>query len=213
MMKKYVILLSAILVILMFASTSSASFSFLNSGICERLQENPVFRNVLLRISQIVANSDNDLMNSDGQTENVILQETTDVDGEITPDNGNEVVIEEDDAGETPTIDIDGEEGATLNEEQTVVENGEVGTTGNITVEIDGEYGRTIERVIEIITENTVNVGTILQRVVDRIYAPGTTESDGIAENVVDTVVVVGGSGGASDNNIADTVVVTTNNQ
>jgi len=176
MIKKYIILISAILVILMLASTSSASFLFSKGEIYERLQESSIFRNALDRVSQIISHDDSSV--------------SIDIIGEVTPDNRDAVVVEENDLGETTTVDVNGEEGATLNDVVIVDENGEEGATNEITVDEDGENGRTIERVIDIITENNVVIGTVLQRIIERTFAPGTTESSGVTENIVDNVVV-----------------------
>ena len=171
MIKKYIILISAILVIGIFTSTSSASLLSTKAGLFERLQESTIFRKIVERLSQVTTNiensisndadEDNDIPESDGPEEDVLMPEKIDVDGEVTPDNGNEVATEENDPGETPTVDTNGEEGATLNDEVTVDENGEVGTANNITVEQDGETGRTLERVIEIVKEHSVIIGAM----------------------------------------------------
>jgi len=200
MIKKYMILISAVLVIAIFTSTSSASLLSTKARLYEILQENTTFRRIVERISQITtsvedsisndADEDIDIPESEGPEEDVLLPETIDVDGEITPDNGDEVVVEEDDSEENPTVDTNGEEGTTLNDEPTIDENGEVEATNDITVEEDGEEGRTIDRIIEVVTETNTVFGDVLQRIVERTYAPGTTESNGSAENIVDNVVV-----------------------
>ena len=212
MIKKYVLVPAVLLIILLFTSTSTASLLSSKQSIYERFQENSVFGNLLEKISQIVSYNDNnmaieadsddedDLMDSDGPEEDVLLpEETVNVDGEITPDDGNELVVEDGDLGDNPTIDIDGKEGATLNDE--------------VTVETDGEEGRTLVRIIDIITENNEKIGAMLQKVVERTFAPGTTESEGVAENIVDTVVVVEGSEVTAENSIVENVVVTVNEE
>lgn len=208
MIKKYVVIMSLILVILMFTSIGSASFLSSRTKIYERFQENSIFRKVLDRLTQSISQNsniasintgendeDDDLIDQDGPDEDVLLPDVIDVVGEVTPDNGDEVVTEEDDLGETPTIDINGPEGTTLNDEPTVNQ--------------DGENGRTLERVIEIVTENNEIFGAMLEKVVERTFAPGTTESNGIAEAIIDTVVVVGESTGTAGSTIADNVVLT----
>ena len=222
MIKRYVMLISAILVILMFTSTSSASFLFYEEKIYERLPENSPLRKILDRFSQvIVSNNDNSVSIydenddedydvkyddgehdaddlGDGPIEDILLPNVLEEGFYWTPDGGNEPVVEEDNLGTPPTIDIDGEEGTTLNEDPIIDE--------------DGEIGRTLYRVIEVITEINVKIGPMLEKIVEHTYAPGTTESDGVAENIVDTVVVAGEPGGTAENNIVDNVVVTDNN-
>ena len=51
MIKKYMILICAILVIIIFTSTSNASFLFSKGGIYERFQERLAFKKILDRIS------------------------------------------------------------------------------------------------------------------------------------------------------------------
>jgi len=55
MIKKYVVLISAILVILMFTSTSTASFLFSEGKIYERPPENSPLKNILDRFYQIAS--------------------------------------------------------------------------------------------------------------------------------------------------------------
>jgi hypothetical protein len=223
MIKKYIMIISAILVMLMFTSTSSASVLFSKISIYERIQEKSIFKKALEKITKTVAQkgsivqvdsdeNDEDLEDADAPNQDVLLPETIDVVGEVTPDNGNEPVIEEDELEDTPTIDVDGEEGVTLNDEITVDTNGEVGTTGVTTVDQDGTEGITLKRIIEIFTEKNGMSGTVLQKVVERTFAPGTTESDGVAENVVDTVVVVEGSAGVSASSYTSNNVVVSDN-
>ena len=70
MIKKYVMLISAILVILMFTSTSTASFLFSEGKIYEQLPENSPLRNILDRFSQvIVSNNDNSMLIDDDKEE------------------------------------------------------------------------------------------------------------------------------------------------
>ncbi len=208
MIKKYILFVTAYIILIMFSSTTTASILTSNEGIYGRLQQISSFKNFIDRISQIIKYNHNsvsinndenvegeDLIDSDGPEEDVLLPNIVDVVGEITPDNEDEPVVEEDNLEMPPTIDIDGEEGATLNEDPIIDE--------------EGEIGRTLDRVIEVITEINVKIGSMLEKIVEHTYASGTTESDGIVENIVDTVVVVGESGGTAENIIADNVVVT----
>lgn len=210
MIKRYLLVVSVFLVIILFTSTSTASIVSSRQRILQRFQQNSVFTKILEKLSQIASSNDNsistdsdededdDIMEEDGPEENILLPKIWNMVGEITPDDGDDPVVEENDLGETPTIDIDGEEGAYLNDEPTI--------------DINGENGRTIDRVIEIITECNEKFESVLEKVVERTFAPGTTESDGVAENIVDTVVVEG-SGGPSESNIVDNVVLTDNGQ
>ena len=219
MIKKYIMLISAIFVILILTSTGNASFLSLDGDATEESQENSIFKRVFERISQIISykNSrissndedaqNDDLTDPDVLEEDLLLQETIDVIGEITPDNGNEEVTEQENLDGNPTIDIDGEEGTTLNDELIIDEDGEVGVTDIITLDQDGTEGRTLERIIEIFTENKKDI----EKIVERTFALGTTMSEGIAENIVDTVVVVGESVGVVESYISNNVVVTDN--
>ena len=212
MIKKYVILISAILAIAIFISTSSASILSTREKMLERIHENAFLNRAYERILQISSNNDNSV-DSGSSREGNSLQETIDIDGNVTPDNGNKVVVEENDLGDNTTIDINGKEGTTLNDKPIVDENGEVGITNGIIVKEEGENGNTIDKIIEIVTEHNVVLGTALQRVVEHTFAPGTTESVGVSENIVDTVMVVGDSGGTAENNIVHNVVLTANGQ
>ena len=194
MIKKYVMLISAILVILMFTSTSSASFLSSKEKIYERLSENSLLKNILDRFSQVASDGKdsmsidtddddgNDDDSEDGKEEDVLLPKIWNMVGEITPDGGNEPV---DDLEETTTIDSDGEIGATQ-DDWTV----EKGTT---TVKL--------ERFVKIVTELNGNLGAFLQRVIERTVA---TDENGIS---------LPGSGGSAENNIVDNVVLTDGDQ
>ena len=136
-----------------------------------------------------------------------------------TPDGGNEPVVEPSNTIDTPdgyedgvssgdgTIDYP--DGATQ-DEWTVDSDGDEGATNEIiTIDEDGTEDVTIEQLIEVTTSCNVEIGTMLQRVVEHTYAPGTTESTGVAENIVDTVVVAGGSVGTAENTVSEVVVLT----
>ena len=224
MIKKYIMMLAVLIVILMFTSTSSASFLLFREKMYERLSENSPLKNMLDRFFQFTSDREdsmsidtNDVDDGEydddsetGPEEDVLLPKIWNVVGEITPDDGNETV---DDLEETPVVDVNGEGGTTVNDDPTVEENGEVGINNESTVEENGENGSTVDGLIEIVTKRNVVLGEILQRVVERTFAPGTTESDEIAENIVDTVVVAGGSVGTAENIIVDNVVATYGDQ
>ena len=203
-----------LLVILMFTSTSTASFLFPMGKIYEMLPENSPLKNILDRLSQVISNNndivsndadeedddetddeDDDMMDTDDPLEeDVLLPETIDIVGEITPHEGN-YIDEDDDENITNTIDHpDGD--------------GDVNATNGLTVD-EGVWTVKLERFVEIVMERNVQLGGMLQRVVERIFAPGTTESDGTAENDIVDVVVEGGSVGTPGGDIADDVVVT----
>ncbi len=217
MIKKYVMLISAILVILMFTSTSSALFLFSEGKIYERLPENSLLKNILDRLSQVASDrtdsmsidTDDDEEDEDDEEyddddpedsleEDVLLPETIDIVGEITPDDGNEPV---DDLEETTTIDSDGEVGATQGE-WTVDSDGDDGAASNEitidegewTVDHDGEGG-TLERFVKIVTELNGKLGAMLERVIERTVA---TDENGISSP---------GPDGSAENNKVDVVV------
>jgi len=211
------------LVVVFCVSTSTASLLSARERIYERFQEHAAFRIALERMSQISTQNgniiilddaeDDDLIDSDEPDEDVLLPETINVVGEITPDNGDDVVVEEDELDEASTIDIDGLEGANLQDEQIVDENGELEVISEVTVDRDGETGRTIDRIIEIIAESNGQFGTMLQRVVKHTYASGTERSLGGAKADIAGHVVVGSASGISKNQKASVVVVTANDQ
>lgn len=210
MIKKYIlVVLAVLLVILLLTPTTTASLISSKSKIYEILQENSAFSRLFGRISQLVFYKDDnndEPMDPDGPKDDVNPPKIVDVDGEVTPDDGNETVVSKDVFEDSPNIDTNGKQGATLNNESKVIENEVANET---TVDKESEKGKTLERVIEIITEYNGKLGTMLQRVVERTFAPGTTESDKVAENIVDTVVVVGESDGSTENNISNTVILT----
>ena len=200
MIKKYVMLISAILVILMFTSTSSASFLSSKEKIYERLSENSLLKNILDRFSQVASDGKdsmsidtddddgNDDDSEDGKEEDVLLPKIWNMVGEITPDGGNEPV---DDLEETTTIDSDGEIGATQ-DDWTV----EKGTT---TVKL--------ERFVKIVTELNGKLGTMLERVIERTVA---TDENGFFSG---TNWIAGETVGTAENNKADVVVLTDGDQ
>jgi len=132
MIKKYVMLISAILVILMFTSTSSASFLSPKGKIYEMLPENSPLKNILDRFSQVIVSNNDNSLSIDDDIED---DETDDDDGEYddgehddeidpdgpdkkgvdnllpnvleegfywTPDGGNEPVVEPSNTIDTP---------------------------------------------------------------------------------------------------------------
>jgi len=197
MIKKYVFILAVLLILLLCSFTSIASTPSFRERIHERLQVTSAYRQILERISQIVADNEGDREEIDADEDDDIEDEdaeyddhseTRNVDGKMTPDHGDEPVIYSDTLDDTSTIDIDGEEGTTLNDETTVVENGDIGITNDMIVDPEGE-GRTLDRVIEIITGYNEVIGELFVRVVERAISSNLIESGAAENNVVNTVV------------------------
>jgi len=203
MIKKYVMIISVLLVMLMFTSTSTASFVFSNEKIYKFLPENLVFREILDKFSQIASDNDdgehdgenddeyddgdaddeNDDEYDDGPEKDVLLPKIWEEGFYWTPDDGNEPVDDSDvdDGGavwNNGTVDSDGDEGVASNE---------------ITIPdyIDkGEWTVDLDRVVEIVTEHNVKIGAMLQRVIKRTITTngegGTVKND-IVGHVIDT--------------------------
>jgi len=222
MIKKYVVIISVLLVMLMFTSTSTASFVFSKGEIYEILPENLAFKKILDKLSQIASNNDDGVLidtdedddvddgedddgmvdSDDGPEEDVLLPKIWDLVGEITPDDGNEPV---DDGGvvwNNGTVDSDVDDGGVVWNNGTVDSDGGDGVASNELTIDEGEWTVNLERFVEIVTEYNVELGGMLQGVVERTFAPGTTESDGTAENDIVGVVVEGGSIGTPGEDI-----------
>ncbi len=187
-------IIAMLLTILMFTSTSTASFLFSEGIFYDRLPENSPFKTMLDRFYQVAYNNDDDVAldadeeddetddeddgeyddeidSDDGPEEDVLLPKIWDIVGEITPYKGNYVDV--DDSEETTTIDLDGEVGATQ-DEVTVDSDGD---EGEWTVDHDGE-GETLERFVKIVTELNVKLEAMLERVIKRTVA---TDENGIS--------------------------------
>ena len=195
MIKKYVMLISAILVIIMFTSTSSASFLFSKEKMYERLSENSLLKNILDRFSQVnkgivsdnadkedVAYDDSEYDDGmtdsdDGPEEDVLLPKIWNLVGEKTPDSGNEPV---NDSEETQSV--------------------------KWTVDHDGEGG-TLERFVKIVTEHNVKLGAMLERV---IKCTVSTDENGFFSG---TNWIAGETVGTAENYKADVVVLTDGDQ
>jgi len=156
MIKKYAMIIAVLLVILMFTSTSSASFLFSKGNVYERLPENSPLKNILDRFSQvIVSNNDNsvsidddkeddetddeddgeyddgehdDEIDPDGPKEDGLLPKIWEKNVYITPDGGDEPVL---DSEETTTIESDGSIAGATQEEWTVDSDGGKGVASN----------------------------------------------------------------------------------
>ena len=229
MIKKYAMIIAVLLVILMFTSTSSASFLFSEGKIYERLRENSPLKTMLDRLYQVAYNNDDDVAldveeddetddeddgeyddddSEDGPEEDMLLPKIWNMVGEITPYEGN-YIDEGDDENITNTIDHpDGDDDGVVVGNGTVNPDKDVNATNGLTID-EGEWTVKLERFVEIVMERNVQLGGMLQRLVERTFAPGTTESDGTAENDVVGVVVEGGSVGTAENDVVDNVVLT----
>jgi len=150
MIKKYVMIIAMLLAILIFTSTSTASFLFPEGKIYERLPENSPLRNILDRFSQIASDGKDSMSidtndeyyddTKDGLEKDGRLPKIWNMVGEITTDGGNEPV---DDLEDTSTVDSDGEDGL-IQDTWTVDSNGEEGTTDEkIMAEEEGADGAT----------------------------------------------------------------------
>ncbi len=230
MIKKYVMLISAILVIIMFTSTSTASFLFSEEKIYEQLPENSPLRKILDRFSQIASDrkdsvsidindeyydgnddeddgeyddGEHDADNLDeGPIENILLPNVLEEGFYWTPDGGNEPV---DNLEETTTIDIDGEVGATQDE---------------VTVDSDGDDEATGNEITIDESEWTVDEGTTtvkLERVI-KIVTELNGKLGAMLQRVIERTVATDeagisspGSGGSAENNIVDNIVLTAN--
>jgi len=234
MIKKYVMIIAVLLVILMFTSTSTASFLSSKGTIYERLPENSPLKNILDRFSQVISNN-NDIVSNDADEDDSeeeddeyddeyddeidpddpndagLLPKIWDMVGEKTPYEGN-YIDEGDDENITNTIDHpDDDDDGVVVDNGTVNPDKDVNTTNGLTID-EGEWTVKLERFVEIVMERNVKLGGMLQRVVEHTFAPGTTaESDGTAENDVVGVVVEGGSVGTPGEDLADVVVLTDN--
>lgn len=223
-------IVAVLLVIIMFTSTSTASFLFSKGSIYERLPENSPLKNILDRFSQVISNNNDivsndadeddseeeddgeydDEIDPDGPKEGGLLPKIWDMVGEKTPYEGN-YIDEGDDENITNTIDHpDGDNDGVVVDNGTVNPDKDVNATNGLTID-EGEWTVKLERFVEIVMERNVKLGGMLQRVVERTFAPGTTESDGTAENDVVGVVAEGGSVGTPGEDIADVVVLTDN--
>ena len=172
MIKKYVMIIAMLLTILIFTSTSTASFLFSKGKVYELLPEN----SPLKIMSNDADDEDDDLVDPEGPEEDVPLPKIWNMVGEITPDDGNEPV---DDLEETTTIDADGEVGATQDEWVVDSDGGEGAASNGITID-EGEW-----------TVDHDGEGGTLERFVNGISSPG---SGGSAENnKVDVVVLTDG--------------------
>ena len=215
MIKKYAMIIAVLLVILMFTSTSTASFLFSEGKIYERLPENSPLKTMLDRLYQVAYNNDDDValdVEEDDETddeddgeyddemdpddspeEDVLLPKIWNMDGEITPYEGN-YTDEGDDENITNTIDhTDGDDDGVVVGNGTVNPDKDVNATNGLTID-EGEWTVKLERFVKIVTELDGNLGALLQRVVERTFATGTTDSGGTVENdVVDDIVLTDG--------------------
>ena len=213
-------IIAVLLVILMFTSTSSASFLFSEGKIYEGLPENSLLKTMLDRLYQVAYNNDDDdddddvaldvdeddetddeddgeyddeMDPDDGPEEDVLLPKIWNMVGEITPYEGN-YTDEGDDENITNTIDHpDGDDDGVVVGNGTVNPDKDVNATNGLTID-EGEWTVKLERFVKIVTELDGDLGALLQRVVERTFATGTTDSGGTVENdVVDDIVLTDG--------------------
>ena len=219
MIKKYAMIIAVLLVILMFTSTSSASFLFSEGKIYEGLPENSLLKTMLDRLYQVAYDNDDDdddvaldveeddetddeddgeyddeMDPDDGPEEDVLLPKIWNMVGEITPYEGN-YTDEGDDENITNTIDHpDGDDDGVVVGNGTVNPDKDVNATNGLTID-EGEWTVKLERFVKIVTELDGDLGALLQRVVERTFATGTTDSGGTVENdVVDDIVLTDGN-------------------
>ena len=199
MIKKYVMAATVMFVILMFTSTSTASYLFSNGEIYEHLSENSFFNKLLEKVSRVLSNKDNSALlkvNENNDEDIDLIDENVPEENVLSPD-----IIDIDTSDEIPTIDADGENGA-IQTVVTIVEDNDLGVNNEITIEKDGTAGRTtINRLIGVVIEHNGKIGAILQRVIERTFAPGTIDSNTKSVNIVDNVVVVGSDVTTVENN------------
>ena len=201
-------------------ATSTAALTTSNEKVYSRLRQHSMFYRALSMLSNPdtcidsplsnEADVDIDLPDSD-PLDDVLLPETISVEGPVTSDNGNEPVTSSydssDDSADSPTVDVDGPEGQTLQDSWTIDEPGVDEVVSNV-VEENGDKGVTLVRVIDNFVECN-RFGDMLKNVVERIYAPGTGPG-GTATPVVSNVVVQGDPTGTVKQDTNNVVIVTT---
>lgn len=195
MIKKYAMIIAVLLVILMFTSTSSASFLFSEGKIYEGLPENSLLKTMLDRLYQVAYNNDDDdddddvaldvdeddetddeddgeyddeMDPDDGPEEDVLLPNVLEEGFYWTPDNENKSVNDSEDTSNT--IDHpDGDDGGVVWGNETVDSDGNEGTASNETTIPDyiDEGKWTVEQFVEIVTERNVKLGALLERVIE----------------------------------------------
>lgn len=212
-MKKIVVLISILLTLSIFITSSSASLLFSDTKIYKNLPENSKLRQIfdLIEKSKSKIYNDNQLNST---------SDTSYIDGENTA-NEDSIINTTQDAN---IIELNGTIGVEENL-VTINENGEGGQTiSENTTDKDGKVGQVLKKIIEIITEQNGKVGELLQKVVFRSYASskepnaegiiidGDGNSGGIATTDISNVVVEG-DGGTATQDIANVVVVTSDQQ
>jgi hypothetical protein len=170
MIKKYVMIVAVLLVILMFTSTSTASFGSYEGNVYEMLREkfqkDSAIKNMFDKLSQVISDQkdsmsidtdDEDDEDDDGndgeyddgehdgdpddQKEDGLLPKIWVLDGEKTPHEGN-YTDEGDDENITNTIDHPSGDGVVVWDNGTVNPDGNVNATNGITI---GEGEWTVE--------------------------------------------------------------------
>ena len=186
-------------------ATSTAELTTSNEKVYSRLRQHSMFYRALSMLSNPdtcidsplsnEADVDIDLPDSD-PLDDVLLPETISVEGPVTSDNGNEPVTpsydSSYDSADSPTVDVDGPEGQTLQDSPwTVDEPGVDEVVSNVVVVDNGETDIRINKVVENFISCNGEIGTLFKPIIERIYASGTGPG-GTATSVVSNVVVQG---------------------
>ena len=217
MIKKYVMIIAVLLVLLMFTSTSTATF-LTRGTIYERLAGNPAFERILDRLSQVTSNN-NDIVSNDADEDDEEYDDgeyddgnDEEYDDEMDPDGGpeeDELLPKIWEVGFYWTPPNDGNDEAPSGDGTIDYPDGEANngtTTDECEWTVDPARERFVKKIMDIVPDGKLEA--MLQIVVERTFALGTTDSDGIAENDVVGVVVEGGSIGTPRADIANNVVV-----
>lgn len=183
--RSVLIVLSLVIILCMFVTTSSASFLFSRTTVYKNLHETSMLKQMYDRfLSEAASHTDEGYTSYEEDNVDVYLSE------------------------ENQIIDVDGVDGQ---DQQIIEENWGVNTTNDeIVTDTEGNIGRNLERVIEIITGGNGTIGELLQRVIKRTYA-----SSGGIETIIDGVVIAGSdlTTDNAEAVISNVVVVTDNSQ
>ena len=182
---------------LLCVATSTAALTTSNEKVYSRLRQHSMFYRALTMLSNAYTDStqsieadENDDVPVPDQIEDVLLPETNNVDGVVTPDDGNAPVNPSDDSADSPNIDVDGTQGQTLQDSLwTVDEPGVDEVASDVVVVDNGETDIRINKVVENFISCNGEIGTLFKPIIERIYASGTGPG-GTATPVVSNVVL-----------------------